>query len=248
MYLPLLSLEDVSLVYPIYSIRAQSIRHSVLNLAVGGRLLRSQQDVIHVQALDGVSFTLNRGDRLGLLGHNGSGKTTLLKVIAGVYEPTRGTVSVQGNVSSMLDINLGVDWEASGEENITAMARIRGISAKECKAKVPDIIEFSELGSYISLPMKTYSAGMAARLIFAVVTSFAPNILVLDEWLAAGDSQFLEKAAQRMDKLVGEAQCVVFATHSIDMVRRICNKVCIMENGRVSYFGLTSDCFPDAKS
>lgn len=177
----LIKAEHVHLVYPIYSVRAQSLRNTVMNLAVGGRLMRDSHDVVQVKALDKVSFTVDEGDRLGVMGHNGSGKTTLLKVLAGVYEPTSGQLEVNGRISSMIDISFGLDPEASGIENIVRMGRLRGMSGKQIKAKIPEIVEFSDIGAFVSLPMKTYSAGMQMRLVFAVATSFDPEILLLDE-------------------------------------------------------------------
>lgn len=233
----LIRADNVRLVYPIYSIRAQSLRNSVINMAVGGRILRDGHDVIHVSALEGVSFEVHEGQRLGLMGHNGSGKTTLLKVLAGVYEPTSGRVSVQGRVSSMLDINLGMDWEATGIENVMTMGRLRGMTTRAIKAAIPGIIEFSDLGPFINLPVKTYSAGMATRLVFAVATSFEPDILILDEWLGAGDSNFVPKAAKRMNDLVARSRGLVLASHSLDLIRSACDTLLVLDSGRVKYFG-----------
>ena len=140
-------LDDVQLIYPIYSIRAQSLRHAMINLAVGGRLLRGSNDVVHVNALEGVSFSLQDGDRLGLVGHNGAGKSTLLKVLAGVYEPTRGRIEVTGSMASMLDISHGIDWDATGVENIKIMSRLRGMRSAQINAQMDELIAFSELGA-----------------------------------------------------------------------------------------------------
>jgi ABC-type polysaccharide/polyol phosphate transport system ATPase subunit len=165
----LVELQSVDLVYPILSIRAQSIRNSLASLAVGGKLLRDGQDVIHIQALSNVSFQLEEGDSLGLIGHNGSGKTTLLKVIGGIYEPTRGHIHINGRISSMIDVSLGVDPVLTGRENIYSMGRMRGFTTKSIKSNLESMIEFSELGSFIDLPVKTYSSGMVSRLMFSVI-------------------------------------------------------------------------------
>ncbi len=237
-------LDDVQLIYPIYSVRAQSLRHTMINLAIGGRLLRGNNDVVHVNALEGISFRLEDGDRLGLLGHNGAGKSTLLKVLAGVYEPTRGNVQMTGIVASMLDIGNGIDWEATGVENVKIMSRLRGMRAAQINAQMEEVIAFSELGAYADLPMKTYSAGMAARLIFTLATSFKSDILIMDEWLGAGDTHFIQKATDRMNELVGHARIMVLASHNFPLIQATCNKVLVLEKGRMRYFGPIED-LPD---
>lgn len=240
---PLISIDNVHLVYPIYSIGSQSLRNTVLNMAVGGRILRGSRDIVHVMALKGVSFSVNEGDRLGIIGHNGSGKTSLLKVLAGIYEPDHGLVQINGNISSMLDISQGVDLDATGLENMQNLGRIRGLSGKEITAKIAEIVEFSELGGYMHLPMKTYSAGMGMRLLFSFATSFEPDILLLDEWLGAGDANFVEKASVRMENVVGGARAVVLASHSEHLIRRVCNRLLVLSNGSVDYFGETEEYF-----
>ena len=240
----LVSLDHVGLVYPIYSVRAQSLRHAAINLAVGGRLLKGSNDVIHVKALNNVSFKLNEGDRLGLVGHNGSGKTTLLKILAGVYEPSQGVINVRGQVSSMLDISHGVDWEATGVDNIKIMSRLRGLRGREIRERMDEIIGFSELGGYADLPMKTYSAGMATRLMFTLATSFSSDVLILDEWLGAGDAAFLHKVAERMDSIVAQARVLVLASHNFGLLDSTCNKLLVLDKGNVAYFGPKED-LPD---
>ena len=233
----LLSARNVRLIYPIYTIQASSLRNTMLNLATGGRVLRDAGNVVHVQALDGVSFDLYEGDRLGLYGHNGSGKTTMLKVLAGIYEPTQGQIVAHGRVSSMIEMGHGMDPEATGIENIKIMGRYRGFNGREIKAKIEEITEFADLGPFINLPVRTYSAGMTMRLLFATGTCFDPDILILDEWLGAGDASFMEKAKQRMDTFVDRSRMLVLASHSQDLLTRVCNKLCVLEAGRMVYFG-----------
>ncbi len=237
-----IELKNVSLNYPIYSMRAQSLRNSIANLAVGGRLLKDGRDVIHVNALNNISFQLNEGDRLGLVGHNGSGKSTLLKVLAGVYEPDKGSMKIRGRISSMIDINLGVDHELTGKENIITMGRMRGYTTKEMLNKIPEIIEFSDLGQFIGLPMKTYSAGMFTRLVFAVATSLDPDILLMDEWIGAGDAAFFEKAKARINGILERSRIMVLATHSYSLIKETCNKVLVLNGGVQQYFGDVKDC------
>jgi ABC-type polysaccharide/polyol phosphate transport system ATPase subunit len=235
----LVKLSAVELTYPIYSVRAQSLRNAVLNVAVGGRLLKDGRDVVHVKALTNINFELSDGSRLGIVGHNGAGKTTLLKVLAGVYEPTRGIIEVNGNISSMVNVGLGLDSHITGRENIVNMARRRGFNTRKILSQMSKIIEFSELGPYVDLPFKTYSAGMQARLIFSVATAFEPDILLLDEWLGAGDAAFLEKAQNRMNEILSKSRVMVLASHNIDLIRNTCDKVLVLDGGSQRYFGDT---------
>lgn len=238
---PIVSLSSIELSYPIYSMKAHSLRNTLVNMAVGGSLLKDGRDVIHVRALDKVNFELYQGDRLGIIGHNGAGKTTLLKVLAGIFEPDRGHMQINGRVTSMIDVNIGLDSSLTGRENIMAMGRMRGYHTKQIIAKIPEITEFSELGSYIELPVKTYSAGMLSRLVFAVATSLDPDVLLLDEWIGAGDAAFHEKAAQRMTDILERARVLVLATHNIHLLTQVCNKVLVLDGGKQAFFGSTED-------
>jgi lipopolysaccharide transport system ATP-binding protein len=232
-----IELEGVTLDYAIYSVRAQSLRNAVLNAAVGGRLLRDQNDMTVVRAISNLSFKVADGDRLAILGHNGSGKTSLLKVLAGVYEPNVGRVTVNGRVSSMISMSIGLDPEASGIQNIKNLAMMQQMSNREIQRRLPAIIEFSELGPFVHMPFKTYSAGMMARLTFAVATEMDAEILIMDEWIGAGDAEFQKKAQVRMKERVKEARTVVVATHDHGLAKAVCNKVLVMDAGRSVFFG-----------
>ena len=234
-------LDNVTLDYYVYSVRAQSLRNAVFNLAVGGRLYKDQGDVTVVRAVENVSFDLKEGDRLGLVGHNGSGKTTLLKVIAGVYHPARGRVDVQGSLTSMIAAGAGIDIEATGLQNIRKIGQMRLIPNKVIDESIGRIVEFSGLGDFVRLPVKTFSAGMSARLMFACATEFEADILVLDEWLSAGDADFHHKASTRMYSFVEKAKIMVLGTHDFGMVERVCNKVCVMDAGRMAFYGPTEE-------
>jgi ABC-type polysaccharide/polyol phosphate transport system ATPase subunit len=190
----------------------------------------------YVQALDGVSFELAAGDRLGLIGANGAGKTTLLKVLFGIYEPTGGTLSTVGRVDALFNINLGFRAEATGRRNIELRGLINGWSPDEIASRQEEIIEFSELGDFIDMPLKSYSQGMAARLAFATSTSFRPEILLMDEWIGAGDASFQDKAKRRMNELAEAAGIIVLASHNDDLIKRTCNKLLELEKGRVKSF------------
>lgn len=225
-----IKLDNVSLVYKL---------HEKLTLSAPDRRLGSTGGKIEgsagkqfVQALDGVSFELKAGDRLGLVGPNGAGKTTLLKVLYGIYEPSRGTVAIEGKVDALFNINIGFRREATGRRNIVLRGLINGWSEAEIEEKMEDIIAFSELGDFIDLPFKAYSQGMAARLAFSVATALDPEILLMDEWIGAGDASFQEKAKRRMDELAEKAGIIVLASHNENLVESVCTKMMTLKNGR----------------
>ena len=190
-----------------------------------------------ITALSDISFELADGDRVGLIGHNGAGKSTLLRVLAGIYAPLRGKVSVEGRVASLFNVGLGMQPEVSGFRNIELAGLVAGYSAKEIESELPRIAEFSELGEYLNLPVRTYSNGMAMRLKFACSTAFEPDILLMDEWLGAGDQGFRMKANNRMRELVDKAGILVLASHNHRQIAEECNMAIWMEQGRVRSMG-----------
>jgi ABC-2 type transport system ATP-binding protein/lipopolysaccharide transport system ATP-binding protein len=171
------------------------------------------------------------------VGHNGAGKTSLLRVLAGVYEPTGGSISVQGSVIPLLDIGLGIDYEATGHENILLRGAVLGVKRRELKALSERIVEFTELGDYLEMPVRTYSAGMILRLAFGISTSVTPEILLMDEFFSVGDAVFLEKAQRKLNELIAQAGILVFASHSQDLIRRLCNKLLWLDKGEVRALG-----------
>jgi len=191
----------------------------------------------YVRALDDVSFNLGAGDRLALIGHNGSGKSTLLRVLAGIYHPDAGRIASDEPVSGIFNMSLGFRPEATGYRNIVLKGLVAGKSRREIEAALPAIAEFTGLGPYLDMPLQAYSQGMAMRLAFAVTTHFSNQILVMDEWIGAGDAQFREKIVDRMNDFVDAATIVVVASHSTSLLRRICNKALWLEHGRVHRFG-----------
>jgi len=190
-----------------------------------------------VRALDGISFELKEGDRLGLTGHNGSGKSTLLRVLAGVYEPTGGSLSVQGRIASLLDISIGMDPEASGLENIFLRGVLLGLSKADIQKKTEEIIDFSGLGDFIDLPIRTYSSGMSMRLAFSIATSVEADILLMDEWLSVGDADFVKKAEDRLKALVNKTPILVMASHSPEILKEVCSRVMRLEKGKICLEG-----------
>ena len=190
-----------------------------------------------LRALDGISFELNAGDRMGLIGPNGAGKSSLLMSLAGIYQPTEGSISVSGRVDALFNIRLGFRPEATGRRNIYLRGLISGWTPKEIEARMPSIIAFSELGDFIDMPLSSYSQGMAARLAFAIVTAIDFEVLLLDEWIGAGDPEFQEKARRRMDDLVAQAGILVLASHNHQLIRNTCNKVMRLVRGQIAAYG-----------
>lgn len=235
-------LEHVSVSFPIYDASSRSLKNRLISSATGGRVKQGPgQRISIVQALDDVSLTLEHGARVGLVGHNGAGKTTLLRVLAGIFEPNCGEVHVDGQAAPMFDKALGMDPESSGYENIVLRGLFLGMSRREIRERADKIAEFSELGEFLDLPIRTYSAGMRMRLAFAVSTSIDPDILLLDEGIGAGDAAFLEKADKRLDSFIDKAAIIVLATHQGSMIERMCTTAVLMEHGRIISHGSTGE-------
>lgn len=231
-----IELENVSLTYPVYGSNARSFKATLVNMATGGHLIKDSRNVT-VEALRDVSFKLEKGDRLALLGHNGAGKSTLLKVLARIYEPTQGAVKVSGRVNCLFDIMMGMDEELNAYENIKLRGLILGLSKQEIQKIIPEVAAFSDLGEFLELPIKTYSAGMKIRLAFGIITNVSSEILLIDEIVSAGDAHFMEKAKNRMENLVYQSDFMVLSTHDTGVVRDLCNKALWLEQGKVRLFG-----------
>ena len=225
--------ENICVDFPIFNAPHRSLKKSLLRVATGGRISAESGNRVVVRALDGVSFKVNEGDRMGLIGHNGSGKTTLLRVLAGVYEPTSGFLEVKGRVASLLDISIGMDPESSGYENIFYRGLLMGLSKSEIQKRVDEIAEFSGLGDFMNMPVRTYSSGMSMRLAFSIATTVEADILIMDEWLSVGDADFVKKAEERLRSLVSKTPILVMATHSEEILKEVCNRVLHLEGGRV---------------
>ena len=218
---------------PVYSARARSLRKAFVHRGTGGRIGVDPGGPVVVRALDDVSLAFGDGDRVGLVGDNGAGKTTLLRVLAGVYEPTRGRVWRGGRVGSLLNVLLGFDEEATGFENIVTCGLLAGLDAAAARARVGEIAAFTELGDYLAMPVHSYSTGMRFRLGFAVWTGFEPDILLVDEWMAVGDRRFLDKAYRRLEAFADGVGIVVLASQDTALLRRVCSTAVLLESGRV---------------
>jgi len=210
--------KNVCVNFPIYNASSRSLKNKMAQIATGGRLGTNEQGVVVVSALDGLTFTLKDGDRVGLLGHNGAGKSTLLRLLSGVYWPSSGSATVTGKVGSLIDISLGIDPEITGRENAYLRGGLLGIPKAKITKQMDDIVEFSELGNFIDVPMRTYSSGMHLRLAFAVSTILRPEILLMDEWLSVGDESFKHKAEKRMAEMVQSTNILIIATHSRNVI------------------------------
>lgn len=232
-----LKLDGVTVEYPIYNAASTSLRKQLVNISTGGRISALKGQVATVRALDGFSLHLRDGDRLALVGHNGSGKTTLLRTMAGIFRPTGGTVTVIGRVSTVFGLGAGMEPELSGYENIVRMAMLLGMTLAEAERAIPDIEAFSELGGFLAMPVRTYSAGMTTRLTFAVATAVHPEILLVDEVLGAGDADFQAKAHRRMAEFVEKASIFVLASHSPELIRLFCSRVARLEHGKLAAEG-----------
>lgn len=229
---------DIRLEYPLPS--GFRLRRGESHSRIGGSFSTHGRTGGSLTALDGVSFDLEAGDRLGLVGVNGAGKTTLLKTLYGIYEPTSGWIDKRGSIDALFNINLGFRREATGRRNIVLRGLINGWSRKHIESRMDEIIDFSELDDFIDMPMKTYSAGMSTRLAFAIATSFHPEILLMDEWIGAGDQTFQDKAKARMDDVVDKAGIIVIASHNQTLINRLCNKILVLEKGRMKSFDRVS--------
>lgn len=228
----LISLKNVSVSFPIYGAGAASFKKTLAASVTGGRF--GKETGVHVvQALRDINIELKSGDRLGLVGHNGAGKSTLLRALAGVYEPSSGEFKREGTVASLIDPSLGIEPDATGVENIMLRGLVMGMSKNEVDELTPGICEFSGLGEYVNMPVRTYSTGMMMRLAFSISTSIQADILLMDEWLSVGDADFTEKAEQRMKDVVSKSGILVLASHSPELIAKECNRVIHLEHGRI---------------
>ncbi len=216
-------------------------RHTTLQKALWRGLRRHRAEARTVKALKDLSLTIKSGERVGIIGHNGAGKSTLLKVLAGIYPPQRGRVTIDGHVCPLFEFVTGFEMEATGWENIRTRALLLGMSPKEIEKKIDGIAAFSNLGEFLDIPVRHYSTGMFVRLAFATSTAVDPQILLLDEVMAAGDAAFIESARRRMNELMLRASIVVFASHSLDVLPSFCDRTILLKEGRIVADGPTAE-------
>jgi ABC-type polysaccharide/polyol phosphate transport system ATPase subunit len=235
----MIEVQKVTFRVPVVQGRARSLLANPLSILADFYRPYLKREVRTI--LSDITFELRDGDRLALIGRNGAGKTTLLRVLAGILMPTGGSVTVRGTVQSMLNVTLGFHSDATGLENIYLRGLSMGLSLNEIRHRVPDIVEFSELGDRIHDPLRTYSAGMRLKLGFSVVTSTRPNVLLMDEWLSAGDSHFIERARTRLWEQIDTSRVAVLASHSQSILRRVCNRGLVLDGGNACFFGPLED-------
>lgn len=240
-----ISLTNASVVLPIYNSSARSLTNTLVSAATGGALTAQKGGHLSIEALKNLNLEIKSGDRLGIVGHNGAGKSTLLRLLSGVYEPSSGKVKRFGSISSLVDISLGINAENTGRENIFLRGKLMGLSKKEIEEKLHEIIEFSELGDYVNLPVRVYSSGMLLRLAFSVSTSISADILIMDEWLSVGDGSFAERSGQRLRNLVDESDILVIASHTRDLLEETCNRIVWLEHGVIRKVGSAQEIIPE---
>lgn len=233
------SLRDVGVRFDVLDLQDWSLRSSLIS-SVGGKVVGTRRGAT-IQALKDISLELGEGDRAGILGGNGAGKTTLLKVCAGIYEPTTGSVEISGRVASMTDYYMGMDPTLSGYENIVRRGIFMGLTNAEARALIPKVGAFSELGEYLNLPMRTYSSGMYLRLAFSIATTVAPEILIMDEMIAAGDASFAEKARRRTNEIIDRSKIMVIASHDMQLLKRVCRTGLVLRKGNLCFYGPIED-------
>ena len=229
-------LNNVGVDIPIYDVKQASMKKALLGRTIGGRFAESGT-YMTVNALRNLDFEAHDGDRIALVGNNGAGKSTLLRVVSHVYPPTSGTVHVVGKVSPMFDTTLGINMDATGLENIQIAGTIWGMTRAQIKNSIDDIVDFTELGDYLKIPIRTYSTGMLLRLAFAIATVRDPEILLIDEVIGVGDAGFFQKAFARLLQLVERSRILMVAAHQDDILRRLCNKAVWLSHGSLVAYG-----------
>jgi ABC-type polysaccharide/polyol phosphate transport system ATPase subunit len=232
-----LRLHHVSVEFPVYQAGARSLKKILLAGTTMGNLARDAHDRVNVRALSDISLDIADGERIGIIGANGAGKTTLLKVLAGIYKPTQGRVHISGRTMALINASVGLNADATGRENIFLRGMYMDIHPREMREHVDQVAEFTELGNYLDMPVRTYSSGMIIRLGFAISTCIRPEILILDEWLAAGDAQFLAKAQRRMEEFVSGSGVVILASHSLALVQQWCHRAVLLRQGVAEAIG-----------
>ncbi len=231
--------ENVSLTYDLYYDKTTSLKEFLINLLTRKKFVDKKMGKIN--ALNRINLEIGHGERLGVIGLNGAGKSTLLKVIAGLLKPTEGNVEIYGNVQPLIEIGAGFNIEFSGRENIYFNGAMLGFSKKEIKQKEDEIIKFSELDRFIDVPVKYYSSGMILRLAFTIATIIQPEILLLDEIISAGDIEFIQKAKERIDKLLTAAKILVIVSHDLGLISSLALRTIVLEKGEIIFNGKTNE-------
>ncbi len=241
--MPSITIKNLYISFPLYHENMRNLR-KITNIFLSGRLSEDKHRKIYVQSLRDISFSIKGGERVGLIGTNGAGKTTLLRTMSGIYEPVSGHLRIEGHISSLLDPSVGMNPELTGRENIRLRCYIDGVPHKQMNEIEEKVIEFSELGPYIDLPVKTYSSGMNLRLGFGLITAIDPQILLMDEWFMTGDEGFMLKATHRLENIVKKSQILIISTHSPQILIKWCNRIIWLEQGFLKMDGTPQEVLP----
>lgn len=224
--------KNVSLDYPLISSNSETMKKLILSKLSFG-LLKNDSQIKRVSALKNINLTISQGEKVGIIGANGSGKTTLLRMISSVFNPSHGVVNIHGSISSLIDLISGANLDASGIDNIRIRLILMGYSKNEINNVIDDIVSFSELGEFIYLPCKAYSTGMLLRLFFSIMTSIKSDIILLDEWMSVGDSEFEKKAQKRLRSYLVDNSIFIMASHNIQLIESMCNRVITLDKGKI---------------
>jgi ABC-type polysaccharide/polyol phosphate transport system ATPase subunit len=236
-----LRLRNLSVEFSLYQGASRSLKKSLIAKTKLGNLARDARHRGSILALTDLDLDVEHGDRLAIMGGNGAGKSTLLKVLAGIYEPTQGRRCASGRISALLTASVGLDPEATGRDNIILRGMYMDVHPREMRRRIDEIAEFTELGDYLDVPVRTYSSGMIFRLCLGVATAIPPEILLMDEWLAVGDAGFLDKARKRLEDFVSGSSILVLASHSVPILKQWCNRAILLERGRIAAAGDVDD-------
>lgn len=236
-----LILDNVTVEFPLLHVGHRSLKKAIVSHATGGAILKNARTPTVVRALSNVSVHVRSGERVGIVGPNGAGKTTLLRTMAGIYEPIAGTTHADGRVATLLDIAAGMNSELTGMENIQLRGLYMGLTQREIRELGPAVEEFTELGDFLNMPIRTYSSGMMVRLAFALATSVHADILLMDEWVLAGDAGFTSRASERLEALVSNASILILASHNDEIIRQWCNKAMFLKHGELKMYGDVND-------
>ena len=238
---PSIILNNASVSFPIFNVKTYSLKNRIIKSVMGNITSNNHDKIVHIDALKNINLQIKSGERIGVIGGNGSGKSTFLRLCSRIYEPSTGTININGNISSLINVNIGIDPESTGRENIKLRLVMLGYNNDQINELINSIIEFTELNQFIDLPFYTYSTGMQMRLAFTTSVFIKPEILIMDEWLATGDKDFQEKAEKKLNSIIENSKILILASHSKDLILKNCSRVIWLENGHIKSDGFTKE-------
>ena len=238
---PSIIINDASVSFPIFNVKTYSLKNRIIKSVMGNITSNNHDKIVHIDALKNINLQIKSGERIGVIGGNGSGKSTFLRLCSRIYEPSTGTININGNISSLINVNIGIDPESTGRENIKLRLVMLGYNNDQINELINSIIEFTELNQFIDLPFYTYSTGMQMRLAFTTSVFIKPEILIMDEWLATGDKDFQEKAEKKLNSIIENSKILILASHSKDLILKNCSRVIWLENGHIKSDGFTKE-------